>query len=85
MNNLLTVDRIPFQIIDFHSTSAEMKYPFSVCLPGAEHLADIAPVVPIYGFKGIVKGTLIEWMIDQGVPSLVVETGEHYSTKAVNF
>jgi len=72
------------QVIDFHSTSSEMKYAFSVCLPGAEHLADMVPVVPISGFKGVVKGTLIEWMIDQGVPSLVVETGEHYSTKAAN-
>ena len=72
------------QIIDFHSTSSEMKHAFSVCFPEAQHLANMVPVVPIYGFKGIVKGTLIEWMIDQGVPSLVVETGEHYSTKAVN-
>ncbi|MDJ0613369.1 MAG: succinylglutamate desuccinylase/aspartoacylase family protein [Rhizobiaceae bacterium] len=72
------------QIIDFHSTSSEMKHAFSVCFPEAGHLADMVPVVPIYGFKGIVKGTLIEWMNDLGVPSLVVETGEHYSTKAVN-
>ncbi len=72
------------QAIDFHSTSAEMKHPFSVCFPSAEHLADMCPVVPIYGWPGIVKGTLIEWMIGQGIPSLVVETGEHFSTKAVN-
>lgn len=72
------------QIVDFHSTSSEMKHAFSVVFPGVEHLAEIAPVVPISGFKGIVKGTLIEWMIDKGIPSLVVETGEHYSTKAVN-
>ncbi len=72
------------QIIDFHSTSSEMKHAFSVCFEEAQHLADMVPVVPISGFKGIVKGTLIEWMIGQGVPSLVVETGEHYSTKAVN-
>lgn len=72
------------QAIDFHSTSSEMKYPFSVCFPEAEHLAVMCPVVPIYGWPGIVKGTLIEWMIGQGIPSLVVETGEHYSTKAVN-
>lgn len=72
------------QAIDFHSTSAEMKYPFSVCFPQADHLAEMSPVVPIYGWPGIVKGTLIEWMIGQGIPSLVVETGEHYSTKAVN-
>ncbi len=70
--------------IDFHSTSSQMKHPFSVCFPEAEHLADICPVVPIYGWPGIVKGTLIEWMISQGIPSLVVETGEHFSIKAVN-
>jgi len=72
------------QAVDFHSTSSEMKYPFSVCFPKAEHLAEMCPVVPIYGWPGIVKGTLIEWIIDHGVPSLVVETGEHFSTKAVN-
>lgn len=72
------------QAIDFHSTSSEMKHPFSVCFPQAEHLAEMCPVVPIYGWPGIVKGTLIEWMIGKGVPSLVVETGEHFSTRAVN-
>ncbi len=72
------------QAIDFHSTSSQMKYPFSVCFPGAEHLAAICPIVPIHGWPGKVKGSLIEWMINQGVPSLVVETGEHFSTKAVN-
>ena len=72
------------QAIDFHSTSSEMKHPFSVCFPQAEHLAEIAPVVPIHGWKGKIKGSLSEWMIGQGVPSLVVETGEHYSAKAVN-
>lgn len=72
------------QAIDFHSTSSAMKHPFSVCFPQAAHLAEICPVVPIYGWSGIVKGTLIEWMIDHGTPSLVVETGEHFSTRAAN-
>ncbi|MEM9330227.1 MAG: succinylglutamate desuccinylase/aspartoacylase family protein [Pseudomonadota bacterium] len=70
--------------IDFHSTSTETKYPFTVSFPGSEYLTELCPVPNIFGWKGIVKGTLVEWMNDAGIPTVVVEAGQHFAARSVN-
>ena len=70
--------------IDFHSTSTETEYPFTVSYPGSEHLTELCPVAQIYGWKGIIKGPLVEWMNDLGIPTVVVEAGQHVDKKSVD-
>ncbi|MEM7215725.1 MAG: succinylglutamate desuccinylase/aspartoacylase family protein [Pseudomonadota bacterium] len=70
--------------IDFHSTSTETRYPFTVSFPGSEQLTELCPVPRIYGWPGRVDGTLVEWMNKNGIPTVVVEAGQHFSNRAVN-
>ncbi len=69
--------------VDFHSVSSETKLPFTISFPGTEDLANLCPTPRIYGWKGIVKGTLCEWMCEAGVPTVVVEAGQHEAAAAV--
>ncbi|MGI9350369.1 MAG: succinylglutamate desuccinylase/aspartoacylase family protein [Rhizobiaceae bacterium] len=70
--------------IDFHSTSTETEYPFTVSFPRSEQLTELCPVARIYGWKGIIKGPLVEWMNDLGIPTVVVEAGQHVDKKSVD-
>jgi len=71
------------QVIDFHSTSSETPHPFTVSFPGTEEMTSLCPVPQIFGWPGIVKGTLIEWLCNQGVPAVVVEAGQHEAASSV--
>lgn len=68
--------------IDFHSTSSETRYPFTVSFPGSEALTELCPAARIYGWPGIVEGSLVEWMNHKNIPSVVVEAGQHVAEKS---
>lgn len=69
--------------VDFHSVSSKTAYPFMISFPNTEHLAKLCPMPRVYGWQGIVKGTLCEWMCNAGIPTIVVEAGQHESASAV--
>jgi succinylglutamate desuccinylase len=69
--------------IDFHSTSSETRYPFTVSFPGSEAITELCPAARIFGWPGIVEGSLVEWMNQQGIASVVVEAGQHVADKSV--
>ncbi|MEM9277281.1 MAG: succinylglutamate desuccinylase/aspartoacylase family protein [Pseudomonadota bacterium] len=72
--------------IDFHSTSSETKHPFSVSFPGSEKLTALCPVVHIYGWPsvtGTTPGTLVEYMNTKGIPSVVIEAGQHVAEASI--
>ena len=71
------------QVIDFHSTSSETPHPFTVSFPGTEEMTSLCPVPQIFGWPGIVKGTLIEWLCNQGIPAVVVEAGQHEAASSI--
>jgi len=70
--------------VDFHSTSTDTKYPFTVSFPGSEIMTDLCPMPRIYGWPGIVEGSLVEFICKLGVPAVVVEAGQHFEKRAVN-
>lgn len=70
--------------VDFHSTSTDTKYPFTVSFPGSEIVTGLCPMPRIYGWPGIVKGSLVEFICKQGIPAVVVEAGQHFEKRAVN-
>ncbi len=69
--------------IDFHSTSSETKYPFTVSFPGSEDMTGLCPAVGIFGWPGMVEGSLVEWMNNKGIPSVVVEGGQHVDERSI--
>lgn len=69
--------------VDFHSTSTETKYPFTVSFPGSEVITDLCPMPRIYGWPGIVEGSLVEFMNKAGIPAVVVEAGQHFASNSV--
>lgn len=72
------------QVIDFHSTTSETPFPFTVSFPGTEEMTSLCPVPQIYGWSGIVVGSLVEWLCDQGVPAVVVEAGQHEAESSID-
>lgn len=69
--------------IDFHSTSTETKYPFTVSFPGSEIVTDLCPMPRIYGWTGIVEGSLVEFMNKSDIPAVVVEAGQHFAKNSI--
>lgn len=69
--------------VDFHSVSSPTAHPFVISFPGTEALAALCPMPRIYGWRGIVKGTLCEWLCDHGTPTVVVEAGLHEAASSV--
>ncbi len=69
--------------IDFHSTSSETKYPFTVSFPGSEELTELCPAARIYGWTGVVPGTLVDYMNLKGIPTVVVEAGQHVAESSI--
>jgi len=69
--------------VDFHSTSTDTKYPFTVSFPGSEVITDLCPMPRIYGWPGIVEGSLVEFMNKAGIPAVVVEAGQHFANNSV--
>ena len=69
--------------IDFHSTSTQTKYPFTVSFPGSEAITDLCPMPRIYGWTGIVEGSLVEFMNKENIPAVVVEAGQHFANNSI--
>jgi len=69
--------------VDFHSVSSETRHPFTIAFPTSHDLAKLAPTPRIYGWSGIVTGTLCEYLCDHSVPAIVVETGQHEAQSSV--
>ncbi|MCV6547068.1 MAG: succinylglutamate desuccinylase/aspartoacylase family protein [Cohaesibacter sp.] len=72
------------QVIDFHSTTSETPHPFTVSFPGTKEMTSLCPMPQIFGWSGIVKGTLIEWLCNQGIPAVVVEAGRHEAQSSID-
>ncbi len=72
------------QVIDFHSTTSETPFPFTVSFPGTEEMTSLCPVPQIFGWTGVVVGSLIEWLCEQGVPAVVVEAGQHEAENSID-
>ncbi|MCT4654330.1 MAG: succinylglutamate desuccinylase/aspartoacylase family protein [Cohaesibacter sp.] len=72
------------QVIDFHSTTSETPYPFTVSFPGTEEMTSLCPVPQIFGWTGIVIGSLIEWLCKQNIPAVVVEAGQHEAESSID-
>ncbi len=70
--------------IDIHTTSGETSLPFTVSFPGSENITRICPIPKIYGWKGIIEGTFVEWMNTQGIQTLGIEAGQHIAKNSID-
>ena len=69
--------------VDCHSVSSRTPRPFAISFPGTEELVQLCPMARIYGWRGIVKGTLAEWLCNHGTPTVVIEAGQHEAAASV--